>query len=626
MAQSENFPASEKILKHSNLLRVEKIQVRDNDSRFTIIDEISFDLQSGQTFGIVGESGSGKTTLAMALLGFSREGTKITSGSVHLEGENLLSLPTNVLRNRRGNKITYVPQDPSTGLNPNMRISESLREMLDIHLPEESNPKDRIAEVLDMTQLPSDPEFQRKYPFQLSGGQQQRIAIALALICKPKIIVMDEPTTGLDVTTQSKLILVIQKLIKETNTALVYVSHDLGVVRSIVDQVAVMYGGRIIEQGNVSDIFSKPTHPYTRGLLEAVPRATARAFRPKAIPGAAVEPWDLPPGCPFAPRCSFKSLECDSKMPPVELLSDNRMVRCFNLSEASKYKPDLIALDRKLHEENLSSSRSIKLEVVEISAGYNTIRGKKDSSQNDVVNAVSFNVSSGDCVSIVGESGSGKTTMLRCIAGLHQPRKGSIRFDNEILENKSKSRSLEMRRRIQMVPQNPDSSLNPHTSIGDIIKRPIDLYFKLSPQQSEAKIEELLDRVHLKSNILTRYSRELSGGEKQRVAIARALAADPELLLCDEVVSSLDVAVQAGILELLQELRIKMGMTIVFVSHDLGVVRSIASKVVVMKDGVVVESDLTHRIFESPQNPYTLELLSAIPNLGKSDYPGEPQK
>jgi peptide/nickel transport system ATP-binding protein len=312
-------------------------------------------------------------------------------------------------------------------------------------------------------------------------------------------------------------------------------------------------------------------------------------------------------------------------MPPIDSLSNNRMVRCFNLAEASKYKPNLIVLDRKELEKNDHGSRNIKLEVAEISAGYKTLRRFKDSSQTDAVKAVSFTVSSGDCVAIVGESGSGKTTTLRCIAGLHQPRNGIIRFENEIVENKSKSRSLEMRRRIQMVPQNPDSSLNPYTSVGDIIKRPIDLYFKLSPQQSAAKIEELLDRVHLKSNILQRYSRELSGGEKQRVAIARALAAEPELLLCDEVVSSLDVAVQAGILELLQELRIKMGMTIVFVSHDLGVVRSIASKVVVMKDGVIVESGSTHQIFESAQDQYTLELLKAIPNLGKFDYPGEPQ-
>lgn len=625
MVISNSNQINDVLPKESKLLKVEKIQVCDNNSRFTIVDDVSFDLQRGETFGIVGESGSGKTTVAMALLGFSREGTKIASGSVYLEGENLLSLPTKVLRSYRGNKIAYVPQDPSTGLNPNMRISESLREMLAVHAPGESDPKNRIAEVLEMTQLSSNLGFQRRYPFELSGGQQQRIAIALALICKPKIIVMDEPTTGLDVTTQSKLILVIQKLIKETNTALVYVSHDLGVVRSIVDQVAVMYGGRIIEQGNVSDIFSKPAHPYTRGLLEAVPRATARAYRPKAIPGSAVEPWDLPPGCPFAPRCSFKSSECDSKMPPVDSLPNNRMVRCFNLAEASKYEPKLIVLDRKEVEKSDHGSRNIKLEVAEISAGYKTLRRFKGSTQTDAVKAVSFTVSSGDCVAIVGESGSGKTTTLRCIAGLHQPRNGIIRFDNEIIENKSKLRSLEMRRRIQMVPQNPDSSLNPHTSVGDIIKRPLDLYFKLFPQQSAAKIEELLDRVHLKTHILQRYSRELSGGEKQRVAIARALAAEPELLLCDEVVSSLDVAVQAGILELLQELRIKIGMTIVFVSHDLGVVRSIASKVVVMKDGVMVESGSTHQIFESSQDPYTLELLKAIPNLGKFDYPGEPQ-
>jgi len=624
MGKSEQV--GEKLSKDTTLLKVEKIQVCDNSLRFKIIDDVSFDLQRGQTFGIVGESGSGKTTVAMTLLGFNREGTKITSGSVCIDGENLLSLPTKVLSSYRGKKIAYVPQDPSTGLNPNMRISESLREMLAVHVSDERDLNNRIAEVLEMTQLPSDLAFQRRYPFELSGGQQQRVAIALALICRPKIIVMDEPTTGLDVTTQSKLILVIKKLIQDTNTALVYVSHDLGVVRSIVNQVAVMYGGRIVEQGKVSDVFSRPAHPYTRGLLEAVPRATARAYRPKAIPGSAVEPWDLPSGCPFTPRCSFKSSDCDSKMPPVELLGDNRMVRCFNLTEASKYKPNLIVLERKELEETESRLKNVKLEVIEISAGYKTFRWYRDSSHNDAITAVSFSVSSGNCVAIVGESGSGKTTTLRCIAGLHKPKSGIIRFDHLIVGNTSRLRSLETRRRIQMIPQNPDSSLNPHRCIGDIIGRPIDLYFKLSTRQKAEKIEQLLDRVHLKTNILSRYSRELSGGEKQRVAIARALAAEPELLLCDEVVSSLDVAVQAGILELLQELQIKMGMTLIFVSHDLGVVRSIASEVIVMKKGMVVESNLTHRIFETPQQPYTLELLNAIPNLGESDYPGEPHK
>lgn len=608
----------------SDLLVVSGLQVQGVASDFTIVDEISFTLAPGRTLGIVGESGSGKSTVAMSLLGFSREGCKISSGSVLFNGKELLTMSEKELRGVRGRDVTYVPQDPATGLNPNMRIGAALQEMLNVHASEEANPTQRIDNILKETQLPISLEFKQRYPFELSGGQQQRIAIALALITNPNLIVMDEPTTGLDVTTQSKFMNMIKKLIIDRKKTMVYVSHDLGVIRKLVDDVAIMYGGRIVEQGNVVDVFSNPLHPYTRALLEAVPRASALTYKPKAIPGTAIEPWNWPSGCPFAPRCDYKTIDCDISMPVVSEPLKNRIVRCINLKSISQKKSQLVVLDYEPSVSSESKSEAMALNVEKLSASFmrEGLFKKKDGA--NVVKEISFQVYPGDCIAIVGESGSGKTTTLRCIAGLHKPKNGTVSFFGEKLKETVGFRSKEMRRLIQLIPQNPDSSLNPKMPVGQIIKRPIDLFFDLSSADKEKKIAELLDQVHLTKNILDRFSKDLSGGEKQRVAIARALAVNPRLLLCDEVVSSLDVAVQAGILDLLRELRMTSKMTLVFVTHDLGVVRSIASNVVVMKDGSILERGITKDIFENSSHEYTLELIKSIPNLEANDYPGSP--
>jgi peptide/nickel transport system ATP-binding protein len=280
----------------------------------------------------VGETGSGKTTVALGLLGYARPGVQVAGGSVQLGDTDLLALSPVELRRRRGRDIAYVPQDPSTGLTPGMRIGDALDEMLAVHAPNETDRGARVAAALREAQLPDDPVFQRRYPFQLSGGQQQRVAIALALICRPRLIVMDEPTTGLDVTTQARLLNVIREIVRDSDTALVYVTHDLGVIRALADEVMVMYGGRVIEHGPVDTLFSSPSHPYTRGLLEAVPRVAAVNYKPRALPGYAVEPWDRPPGCPFAPRCARRTEVCDERMPPVEDVMPSYTVRCFHWS------------------------------------------------------------------------------------------------------------------------------------------------------------------------------------------------------------------------------------------------------------------------------------------------------
>ncbi len=610
---------------NSNLLVANQLQVQGNDGTFTIIEGVDLVIPKGRTLAIVGESGSGKTTVAMGLLGFSREGTRISAGTVSLNGEDILSLSPADLRARRGRDISYVPQDPSTGLHPGIRIGVALREMLSVHTNNVENIDARVEQVLRETQLPTDAEFQRRYPFELSGGQQQRVAIALALVCRPSVIIMDEPTTGLDVTTQARLIEVIRDLVRVNGTSLVYVSHDLGVVRSLADDVAVMYGGRIVEQGPVDEVFMNPMHPYTRGLLEAVPRALTKAFKPRAIAGDAVEPWDWPTGCPFAPRCSHHSADCDVSMPAAVWPKESHMLRCINFENALKQKTALEPVERKNDHLDAGGQKENVLTINNLHANYSRSKLLKGKKIVDAVNDVSFDVEAGSCLAIVGESGSGKSTTLRCIAGLHEPRLGVMEFKGEVLAGRARQRHGDIRRLVQIVPQNPDSSLNPKMTVGEIIERPLALYSRVPKEVRHQRVLELLELVHLRPAMGARYASELSGGEKQRVAIARALAAEPSLLLCDEVVSALDVAVQAGILELLEELRNNLGMTLVFVTHDLGVVRSIASQVVVMKNGQVVETGTTKEIFENPRDAYTQELLGAIPHLRPTDYPGAPE-
>jgi len=596
------------------MLEVRDLRVGGADGSFTIVEDVSFTLAPGRQLGLVGESGSGKTTLAMALLGFAQPGIAISGGEVNLAGIDMLALDEKQRRRRRGRDIAYVPQDPATGLSPGMPVGRALRETLDIHDPSEPDVDGRIVQALRDAQLPDDVGFQRRYPHQLSGGQQQRVAIALALICRPSTIVMDEPTTGLDVTTQARLLDVVSNVVAEHRIALVYVTHDLGVVRNLVDEVAVMYGGRIVESGDVDDVFERPRHPYTRRLLEAVPRIAPTAFQPRAIPGAAVEPWDWPAGCPFAPRCDHRTGECDAAMPPAEALAPGRVLRCFNWQALPDGPVGLAPARAVTADPAVASAAPALLEVCGLQAGYGGDRL--------AVAGVSFEVVKGTCTAVVGESGSGKTTTLRCIAGLHKPGGGAIAFDGVELAGRARERDGMLRRRVQLVPQNPDSSLNPRRTIEEIVGRPLRQFLGLRGAQQRSRTRELLERVRLGGGMARRYPRELSGGQRQRVAIARALATEPDLLLCDEVVAALDVAVQAGILELLDELRTSLGTTILFVSHDLAVVRSISAHVVVMESGQVRETGPTEAIFRTPQHPYTRALLDAVPELSPTDYPG----
>lgn len=602
---------------------VEGLQVSAVEIGVEIVTDVSFAVPSSTTLGIVGESGCGKTTVAMALLGFARPGTRITAGTVTVAGQNLLSLEGRALQRARGRVISYVPQNPARALSPGMTVGNQLEEMLDSGLSATAR-EAALRAAWEGAQLPFTTEMLERYPHQLSGGQQQRVAIAMALVCEPQVIVMDEPTTGLDVLTQDRLLDVIVGLREQRTVSIVYVSHDLGVIRNVVDAVAVMYGGRIVETGPVDDIFRDPCHPYTRRLLEAIPRARSDTRRLRGIPGSAVEPWDRPAGCPFAPRCDIRIERCDSEMPPSEVVRDSRDRRasCWRAEEQVTAVRD-VDVAREGDAEPADAEHGGILVVSDLVAAY---RGRrlgvgKGRQPNVALRGISFSLLTGSCLAVVGESGSGKSTLGRCLAGLHRPFSGDVLFEGVPLAALAQDRPADVRRRIQLVFQDPDSSLNPYMSIGRIVRRPLRQFFDLPHAEEAARVSELLEQVHLPPSVRDRMPRELSGGEKQRVAIARALAADPELLICDEVTSALDVAVQASILELLAELRHARALSMLFISHDLAVVRSISDGVLVLRDGEIVEHAGRAALFAAPAAAYTRELLDAVPDLHTGDYP-----
>jgi peptide/nickel transport system ATP-binding protein len=589
-----------------------------------IVADISFTVAKGEALGVVGESGCGKTTMAMALLGYAKPGTRVAEGRVQLGDDDLLATGQRGLQQARGRRVSFVPQNPPKALSPGMRVGRQVAEMLAVH--GFTDVGDRVRAAFEAAQLPTNEAFLQRYPHQLSGGQQQRVAIAIAFACSPDLIVMDEPTTGLDVITQARLLDVIADLRENRDAAIVYVSHDLGVVRRLVDRVLVMYGGSVVEEGLADELFEHPRHPYTRRLLEAIPRVRRQAIRPVGIPGSAVEPWNRPAGCVFAERCDFAIDVCRAERPSLLATSEGSLVRCSRLQHVdANAKPQPVMLREPRAEDGVERPSEARLVVRDLVAGYrggSTWRGRRTLS-TIAVRDVSFELAAGHCLAVVGESGSGKTTLARCIAGLHAPASGEVLLDGARLGPTSRERSREDRRGVQMVFQDPDSSLNPSMNVGQIIGRPLRQFLGLRGRAEAKRVGELLELVRLPAAFRIRAPWTLSGGEKQRVALARALAAEPQVLVCDEVTSALDVAVQASMLELLDELRTRLEMSMLFISHDLAVVRTISDAVLVLESGHVREAKNTEAVFTAPAAIYTRALLDAIPDLRPGDYPTE---
>jgi peptide/nickel transport system ATP-binding protein len=590
-------------------LEVRNLEVRLGAAGPDVVNHVSFSVPAGEVLGIVGESGSGKTTVALALLGHARRGLSIRSGEVLLDGVDLLRLRPAQLRAVRGAKVAYVPQDPASALNPALRIGTQLAEALRVHPGIVDHPAGRIIEVMREASLDASPEMLRRYPHQLSGGQQQRVSLAMAFSCRPSLIVLDEPTTGLDVSTQRHVLDTVRSLCRSYGVAAVYVSHDLAVVGGLVANVAVMYAGKIIEIGRTARLFAEPVHPYTRGLLAAVP-SPERAELLTGIEGQQPRPGRRGAGCSFAPRCSFAVDRC-SVQTPEEVSIGGRTVLCLRAAEIGG---DTASRPAAVVRPAASGAPAV-LSLRGLSASYG---------QAQVLFAVGLDVPPESCVAVVGESGSGKTTLARCIAGMHRNWTGDMTFQGAPLAAGARQRPKDVLQRVQYVFQNPYTSLNPRKTVGQIVGQPLEQFLRLEFKARAGRVAAVLDDVSLGRNFMSQYPDQLSGGERQRVAIARALVVEPDLLICDEVTSALDVSVQAVIVELLRRLQRERQLAMIFITHNLALVRNIAQSAVVLCNGAVVESGPVEQILEHPADPYTIRLISDIPQLavaGRTDGP-----
>jgi len=590
-------------------LEVQGLTVALRGSGTEVVSDVSLSVPAGQVLGLVGESGSGKTTVALALLGHARRGLQITAGQVRIDGTDLLALSQAGLRAIRGATVSYVAQDPSSALNPALRIGTQLREVLAAHPAAADDPGARMAEVLHEVSLEGGPEILRRYPHQLSGGQQQRVCLAMAFACRPSLIVLDEPTTGLDVTTQRHVLETVRSLCASHGVAAVYVSHDLAVVSGLAAQVAVMYAGRIVEIGPATRLFQEPMHPYTRRLIAAVP-SPDHAYKLAGIDGQQPRPGQRQNACSFVRRCSLAVSECSAATPGLTEVN-GRLVRCIRATDA---KPGQVPRPPLL-QPALGRPEPPLLAVRRLSAAYGPAH---------VLHEVAFEVPPESCVAVVGESGSGKTTLARCICGLHRSWTGEIALRALPLPSGTRHRSKELLRTVQYIFQNPYTSLNPRKTIGQIMTGQLGLFWDLRSRDRSERVVRVLEDVSLSADYLNRYPDELSGGERQRVAIARALVVEPDLLVCDEVTSALDVSVQATIVELLRRLQAERHLTLIFVTHNLALIRSIAQFAVVLRGGHVVESGPVAQILDHPSDLYTARLAGDVPRL-ISGRPGDSQ-
>jgi peptide/nickel transport system ATP-binding protein len=579
-------------------LDVRELEIRSGRHGPPVVTGVSFAVRAGEVLGLVGESGSGKTTVALALLGYTRRGLSVGGGEIRLDGVDLLRLGPGELRQMRGAKVSYVPQDPAAALNPALRIGYQLREALRVHTGIAGDPEARILEVMREAYLDPTPDMLRRYPHQLSGGQQQRVGLAMAFACRPSLIVLDEPTTGLDVSTQRHILDTVRSLCRGYRVAAVYVSHDLAVVSELVAEVAVMYAGRIVETGPAPILFATPLHPYTQGLLASVPTPDS-AWRLTGIPGHQPPPGQRGPGCAFAPRCDFALDQCRAREPDqVDLAA--RKVRCVRVAQipagaARRPLPSAVA-----------PHGATVLSVRGVSASYGGV---------PVLSGIDLDVPSRACVAVVGESGSGKTTLARCIVGLHRNWTGEISLQGVPLAHGARHRPKLALKRIQCVFQNPYTSLNPRKTVGQIVAEPLQRFLGLSRREQTERVVGVLDDVSLGRGFLSRYPDQLSGGERQRVAIARALVAEPDLLVCDEVTSALDVSVQAVIVELLRAIQAQRYLAMIFITHNLALVRSVAQFAVVLRQGQVIEAGPAEQVLAHPSSRHTARLMADVPRL-----------
>jgi len=600
---------------HTNVLptlRVEHLGV-DIHTRSGVVralDDVSFAVAPGETLGIVGESGCGKTMSALAVLGLLPSGARITTGSIKVGETELVGAPETVLRSVRGARIGMIFQDPMTSLNPSKTIGWQIAEPLVIHgLASRKEAMARALEVLELVRIPSAKQRLADYPHQLSGGMRQRVMIAIALSCRPELVIADEPTTALDVTIQAQILGLLDELKAELGMGLVLVTHDLGVVAGRADRVMVMYAGSVVEEADTYSLFERTSHPYTRALLGSIPRIGDDRDRPlAAIPGMPPDLINLPRGCRFADRCSFAASDCLEARPRLE--GTTHRVACYHPVGTHQ-----ASLEELAPHPRRQRSEEVLLEVQGLHKSYDVYAGalRRRVGTLEAVAGVDLVLRRGETLGIVGESGCGKSTLARLMVGLERPTSGRILLSGKDLASLRGRDLRRAKRLVQLMFQDPYASLDPRMRVRSILLEPAKVQHLGTAQERERRMEALLDEVGLRSSALERYPHEFSGGQRQRIGFARALMLEPQLVVADEPVSALDVSIRSQVLNLMRRMQATHGLTYVLISHDLSVVSYLSDRVGVMYLGEIVELADAELVFERPAHPYTQGLLRSIP-------------
>jgi peptide/nickel transport system ATP-binding protein len=617
---------SSKTKKSTPVLKLENLSVafKVRGGEVEAVQDVSFEIHRGEAVGIVGESGCGKSTVAWAVVNFLGNNGYVKRGSIHFQGQDLVNQSPEALRHLRGDQIAMVYQDPMKALNPSLRIGNQMMEVITVHQKiSKEEAYDRCLKMLKRVYMPDPDDVMKRYPHQLSGGQQQRVVIAMSLLNNPALLIMDEPTTALDVTVEAAVLDLIDELRREFDTAILYISHNLGVVSRVCTRVAVMYAGKVVELSDVDNIFRSPKHPYTQGLNRAIPKLgeDKLSSRLYPIPGRVPAPNRRPQGCVFHPRCDYAQGLCRDKKPELRPVGNGTLARCHfsEMIDPAEWESqdddlDIVDLETKESEEqpiitvnNLKTYYEVQGSTLKDMLGLNPKKYVK------AVEDASFKVKSGKTLGIVGESGCGKSTLIKTIIGLEESTAGSMEFMGLDISKPLLERSGNILKELQMVFQNPDSTMNPAYTVGQQIARPMRKFGVVPKNKIREEVINLLSNMRMGANYYDRLPNQLSGGEKQRIGIARALATYPEMILCDEPVSALDVSVQAAILNLLLKIQRKYGTTMIFIAHDLSVVRYFSDEIIVMYLGQMMEKGPAEKIYAPPYHPYTEALLSAVP-------------
>lgn len=586
--------------------------------RMQALSRLSLAVEPGEIVALVGESGSGKSVAAMATIGLlPPQLARITSGEITLAGHNILAASERSLADLRGKVVSMVFQEPMSALNPTLRIGTQIEQVLQRHEHlDRSQAAERALQLLAEVQVSDPKRVLRSYPFQLSGGMRQRVLIAMAFACNPRLLIADEPTTALDVTVQAQVLSLIREQARARGTAVLLITHDLAVVSQLCTRVYVMYAGEIVESGMTADVLLRPGHPYSRALLQSLPESAAPRSRLSSIAGTVPNLLHPPRGCRFQARCALRQASCQES-PPFALLGEDRThgVACwFPDTSTTALTARLPEAPRESRATDVTSRTLVSIAAAEVKYSIGRRWGRPGGVVH-ALNGIDLEIIKGETLAVVGESGCGKSTLAQLVMGLLAPTEGRVRFAGVDLRALVGEELRERRRRLQIVFQDPQASLDPRIAAWRIIAEPLQVARRLNTPALRAKAAELAELVGIGAEHLERYPHEFSGGQRQRLAIARALALQPELLVLDEPTSALDVSIQAQILNLLAELQSRLGLTYLFISHNVAVVRHVADRVAVMYLGQIVEIGTARSVLDDPQHPYTRQLIAAVPRL-----------